>query len=222
MSNDLAKKEKLCDLRERVKQCHACELCEAREHVVFGAGCPDARVMLIGEAPGKNEDACGQPFVGAAGKNLDALLECAGLSREDVYIANVLKCRPPTNRNPRAQEIQACADYLRAQTRIVDPEVIVTLGNFATKFILRTDVGITNLRGCVHMAGKFKVFPVFHPAAALYDRKKNSVLAADFERLGEMLSGARGKGVRDEVASVGAISVNGARDEGANAEGSAR
>ena len=178
---------RLHTLKQQVTTCHACPLHEGRTNVVFGVGNTGAQVMIIGEAPGKNEDAQGEPFVGAAGKYLSELLSYAQLKRENVYIANVLKCRPPDNRNPHVSEIQACADYLREQTRIINPAFIVTLGNFATKFILRTDVGITDLRGHVHTAGKFKVFPVFHPAAALYDRKKKDVLKGDFELLGQLL-----------------------------------
>lgn len=184
-----ADKAYLLSLVEGVaNECCRCELCDGRTHVVFGDGSPDARVLIVGEAPGKNEDLQGKPFVGAAGKYLDELLGIAGLKREDVYIANVLKCRPPGNRNPRPEEIQACADYLREQTRIISPDYIVTLGNFATKFILRTDTGITRLRGTLQRAGRFKVFPVFHPAAAIYDRTKQPVLEDDFAKLGELLA----------------------------------
>ena len=156
--------------------------------MVFGDGNPEARVMFIGEAPGKNEDLQGIPFVGAAGKYLDELLGFAGLKREEVYIANILKCRPPSNRDPRPEEIQLCTPYLREQTRTIDPEVIVTLGNFATKFVLKTDRGITGLHGQLHQAGKFKVFPVFHPAAALYDSSKKVALEDDFTTLGKFLA----------------------------------
>lgn len=149
--------------------------------------------MIIGEAPGKNEDLQGKPFVGAAGKFLDELLEVAGLKREDVFIANVLKCRPPSNRNPKPEEIEACATFLRQQTQTISPDVIVTLGNFATQFILRTGVGITHLRGTVQRAGRFLVLPVFHPAAAIYDRSKRDVLLSDFERVGSL--------VRDRMAT---------------------
>lgn len=171
-----------------VSHCRKCELCGGRTNAVFGDGSPDARVLIVGEAPGKNEDLQGKPFVGAAGKYLDELLGIAGLSRGDVFIANVLKCRPPGNRDPRPEEIQACADYLRGQTRAIDPEYIVTLGNFATKFILRTETGITRLRGRLQRAGRFKVFPVFHPAAAIYDQSKRPVLEDDFAKLGELLA----------------------------------
>jgi len=148
--------------------------------------------MLIGEAPGKNEDLKGEPFVGAAGKFLDELLEHAGLERSEVYIANILKCRPPGNRDPEAVEIETCTPFLREQIRVVSPEVLVTLGNFATRFVLRTDAGITRLRGTVQTAGRFTVLPIFHPAAAIYDRTKRDVLLADFSRLRELLDSAQG------------------------------
>lgn len=183
----------LAEIREEVSTCKACSLCEGRTNVVFGEGNPHARVMIIGEAPGKNEDLQGKPFVGAAGKFLDELLEVAGLKREDVFIANVLKCRPPSNRNPKPEEIEACATFLRQQTQTISPDVIVTLGNFATQFILRTGVGITHLRGTVQRAGRFLVLPVFHPAAAIYDRSKRDVLLSDFERVGSL--------VRDRMAT---------------------
>ncbi len=177
----------LSEIREEVSQCKACSLCEGRTNIVFGEGDPHARVMIIGEAPGKNEDLQGKPFVGAAGKLLDELLAVANLTREEVFIANVLKCRPPSNRNPKPEEIQACANYLREQTQSINPKVIVTLGNFATQFILRTGVGITNLRGTVQRAGRFLVLPVFHPAAAIYDRSKKDVLLTDFAQVGSLV-----------------------------------
>ncbi|MDO5334759.1 MAG: uracil-DNA glycosylase [Coriobacteriia bacterium] len=180
-------------IRAQVTDCRRCELCEGRTNVVFGEGDPHARVLIIGEAPGKNEDLKGRPFVGAAGKFLDELLAHAGLAREEVFIANVLKCRPPSNRNPRSDEIEACAPYLRMQTRSINPDIIVTMGNFATQFILRTGVGITRLRGTWQTAGKFVVFPIFHPAAAIYDRSKRDVLFSDFDRIGQY--------VRDRIAA---------------------
>ena len=183
----------LAEIREEVSTCKACSLCEGRTNVVFGEGNPHARVMIVGEAPGKNEDLQGKPFVGAAGKFLDELLEVAGLKREDVIIANGLKCRPPSNRTPKPEEIEACATFLRQQTQTISPDVIVTLGNFATQFILRTGVGITHLRGTVQRAGRFLVLPVFHPAAAIYDRSKRDVLLSDFERVGSL--------VRDRMAT---------------------
>lgn len=175
-------------LFDQASRCRGCELWEGRTNLVFGVGNPQARVMIVGEAPGKNEDLQGEPFVGAAGKYLNELLGYAGLTREEVYIANVLKCRPPGNRNPRPEEIQACAYFLREQTRTINPSFIVTLGNFATKFILKTETGITRLHGTWQKAGRFNVFPVFHPAAALYDSTKREALMNDFTTLGELLA----------------------------------
>ncbi len=170
-----------------VAACRLCYLCDGRTNTVPGFGNPEARVMLIGEAPGKNEDLQGKPFVGAAGKYLTELLDYAGLTREEVFIGNVLKCRPPSNRNPQPDEISLCAPFLRDQVRAIGPEYIVTMGNFATKFILRTDRGITKLHGRLEQTGRFKVFPVFHPAAAIYDRSKREALEEDFRTLGEFL-----------------------------------
>ena len=177
----------LDELRVQVESCRRCPLCDGRTQTVFGVGNPHARVMFIGEAPGKNEDLQGEPFVGAAGHYLNELLVCAGLRREDVFIANVLKCRPPGNRDPRPEEIQTCTPYLREQTRTIDPEVLVTLGKFSTQFVLKTQVGITRLHGRVQRAGKFLVFPIFHPAAALYDGAKREALENDFVTLGQLL-----------------------------------
>ena len=177
----------LDELRVQVESCRRCPLCDGRTQTVFGVGNPHARVMFIGEAPGKNEDLQGEPFVGAAGHYLNELLGCAGLRREDVFIANVLKCRPPGNRDPRPEEIQTCTPYLREQTRTIDPEVLVTLGKFSTQFVLKTQVGITRLHGRVQRAGKFLVFPIFHPAAALYDGAKREALDNDFVTLGQLL-----------------------------------
>jgi DNA polymerase len=144
--------------------------------------------MFIGEAPGKNEDLKGEPFVGAAGQLLNELLAHAGLAREDVYIANVLKCRPPGNRDPEPIEIETCTPFLREQIRLIDPQILVTLGNFATKFVLKTETGITRLHGCARTAGRFTVLPIFHPAAAIYDRTKRDALFADFDKLRELLA----------------------------------
>jgi DNA polymerase len=158
----------LDELRARALGCTDCGLSKTRTKVVFGSGDPRARLMLVGEAPGKNEDLQGEPFVGAAGKLLDELLDGIGLRRSEVYIANVLKCRPPGNRDPHPDEIESCKGYLREQIRLIDPEVVVTLGNFATKLLLNTEIGITRLRGRVHpwWLGSSLV-PTFHPAAAL-------------------------------------------------------
>ena len=179
----------LDQIRAQAEACRSCPLWEGRTNLVYGVGNRLARVLIVREAPGKNEDLQVEPFVGVAGKKLDALLEIAGLDRaRDVYIANVLKCRPPGNRDPRPEEIQACTPFLREQTRTIDPEFIVTLGNFSTKFILKTQVGITHLHGKLQMAGKFKVFPIYHPAAAIYDRTKQAALEEDFATLGRLIA----------------------------------
>ncbi|MFQ5522454.1 MAG: uracil-DNA glycosylase [Acidimicrobiia bacterium] len=155
-------------LRQRALACTACRLAETRNTVVFGVGDSAARLVFVGEAPGKNEDLQGEPFVGAAGRLLDELLAEIGIQRSEVYIANVLKCRPPGNRDPRPDEIDSCKGFLREQIQLIAPEVVVTLGNFATKLLLRTDVGITRLRGRTYdwWLGS-TLIPTFHPAAAL-------------------------------------------------------
>lgn len=157
----------LAELAEIASTCLRCPLSETRTTVVFGTGSADAEVMFVGEAPGFHEDQQGEPFVGAAGKLLDQLLGEIGLQRDDVYIANVLKCRPPGNRDPKPEEIEECKGYLRRQLELVDPKVVITLGNFATKLLLRRDVGITRLRGQVFPWWNRRLIPTFHPAAAL-------------------------------------------------------
>lgn len=170
-------------LRERIGECQRCPLGETRTTLVFGVGDPSARLMFVGEAPGRNEDLTGEPFVGAAGKLLDELLTSIGLDRSQVYIANVLKCRPPDNRDPQAAEIVTCAPFLGEQIEIIGPTVVATLGNFATRHVLSTDRSISALRGRLFHVGRLSVVPVFHPAAALYDRSKRDVLFDDFKRL---------------------------------------
>ena len=174
-------------LEQQIQNCKKCALKDGRTNVVFGSGNINADIMIIGEAPGKNEDLEGLPFVGKAGKYLDELLALANLKREDVYIANVLKCRPPSNRNPKADEIIACAPYLRQQTAKVNPKIIVTLGNFATRFILKNEEGISLLHGKPVKTGKFIVYPVFHPASTMYDPNKKQALEKDFKHLKTLL-----------------------------------
>jgi DNA polymerase len=159
--------DQLSELARVAGDCTDCVLAATRTNVVFGAGSPTADLMFIGEAPGRNEDLQGVPFVGAAGRLLDSLASAAGIMRDDVYIANVLKCRPPGNRDPRDEEITACKGYLARQIELIDPAVVMTLGNFATKLLLKTTTGITRLRGTAYpWWGRF-VVPTFHPAAAL-------------------------------------------------------
>ncbi|HKZ19565.1 MAG TPA: uracil-DNA glycosylase [Acidimicrobiia bacterium] len=160
--------EALRILEHEALGCIRCRLAETRTQVVFGVGDPSADLMFVGEAPGFNEDQQGEPFVGAAGQLLNRLLSGIGLSREDVYIANVIKCRPPGNRDPLPDEIDSCKGYLRDQISSIDPNVVATLGNFATKLLLRTETGITRLRGRSYpwWQGRLLV-PTYHPAAAL-------------------------------------------------------
>lgn len=177
-------------LRQRAVTCTACRLSETRTNVVFGVGDPEADLMLVGEAPGRNEDLQGEPFVGAAGKLLDELMAGIGVSRAEAYIANVLKCRPPGNRDPLPDEIDCCKGYLREQIRLIRPRVVVTLGNFSTKLLLRTETGITRLRGQVFewWLGA-RLIPTFHPAAALRggDRVR-AQMVEDFELVRETLA----------------------------------
>jgi uracil-DNA glycosylase len=173
----------LDELRQYMLDCRRCELGSSCTNLVFGVGDPHADLMFIGEAPGEKEDLVGEPFVGAAGKLLDELLASIGLTRKQVYIANVLKCRPPGNRNPLPSEIEECAPFLSEQIRLIDPKVIATLGNFATKFVLHTDRGITQLRGKLYRVDGRQVVPIFHPAAALYTPAKRETLFEDFRRL---------------------------------------
>lgn len=173
----------------QAEACTACILSETRSNVVFGAGRADARVMFVGEAPGKSEDEQGVPFVGRAGQLLTSLLEEIGLTRDDAYIANVLKCRPPGNRDPRQEEIDACKGFLRTQVELIDPQVVMTLGNFATKLLLRTDTGITRLRGLVYPWWRGMLIPTFHPAAVLRDPRRMPEIREDFELARQVLVG---------------------------------
>ena len=148
--------------------CVRCRLSQSRTQVVFGVGNSDADVMFVGEGPGYHEDRQGEPFVGAAGQLLTRLLAEIGLQREDVYIANVVKCRPPGNRDPLPDEIESCRPYLEAQIEEIDPRLIVTLGNFATRVLLDRPVSISRVRGQRVDIGRRSVIPTFHPAAVLH------------------------------------------------------
>lgn len=176
------------EIRAVMGDCRLCELCQTRTNIVFGVGNPHARVMFVGEAPGRNEDLQGEPFVGRAGENLNGILSLARLTRDEIYIANVLKCRPPGNRNPKPDEVLACSPFLREQIRSIWPDVIVTLGNPATHFVLKTETGITRLRGRFHQTGHFTVMPTFHPAAALRNPAWQELLEEDFRMLGDWLA----------------------------------
>lgn len=170
-------------LREHIGDCRRCPLAATRTTLVFGVGDPHARLMFIGEAPGKNEDLKGEPFVGAAGKLLDELLESIGIDRSQVYIANMVKCRPPGNRDPEALEIETCSPFLARQIELIDPVVIATLGRFSTHWVLQNDAPISAVHGRLFRVGGRRVVPIFHPAAALYDGSKRAVLFEDFRKL---------------------------------------
>ena len=174
-----------------VAGCERCALAAGRTQVVFGSGSPDADLMFVGEAPGFHEDKQGVPFVGAAGKLLSKLLAGIGLTRDDVYVGNVLKCRPPGNRDPLPEEIQACEGHLFKQIELIQPKVVATLGNFATKLLSGKPTGITRVHGQeqeVTLGGRtVLLYPLFHPAAALYTPRTLDVLEADFARLPDLL-----------------------------------
>ena len=176
---------------DQVAGCTRCALAETRTQVVFGAGSPTAELMFVGEAPGFHEDKNGIPFVGAAGKLLSKLLDGIGLSRDDVYICNTVKCRPPGNRNPLPEELEACETHLFRQIEIIQPRLVATLGNFATKLLSGKPAGITQVHGReqqVVLGGRpVTLYPIFHPAAALYTPRMLQVLEEDFRRIPELL-----------------------------------
>jgi uracil-DNA glycosylase family 4 len=187
------RREALKALLAQTRACTRCaELAATRRTVVFGAGNADADLMFVGEAPGASEDEQGLPFVGAAGKLLEKLLGEIGLMRTDVFIANTLKCRPPGNRDPQPVEIENCREYLYRQVELIEPRVICTLGNFATKLLREDPTGITRLHGRPEVlpVGRraVRLYPIFHPAAALYTPRMLETLREDFGRLPELLA----------------------------------
>jgi uracil-DNA glycosylase len=186
-----ARASALREYGEATAGCTRCALARGRTQVVFGAGHPDADLMFVGEAPGFHEDKQGVPFVGQAGKLLEKLLAGIGLERSDVYIANVLKCRPPGNRDPQPDEIEACESHLFRQIELIQPTLVATLGNFATKLLSGKPTGITRVHGLeqeVTLGGnRVTLYPLFHPAAALYTPSMQKVLEQDFSRIPELL-----------------------------------
>lgn len=181
------KRERLKEFYLKIKDCRSCDLWKTKNKFVFGSGSAEAEILFIGEAPGKNEDLQGRPFVGRAGKILDQLLASIGLTRNQVFIANVLKCRPPGNRDPRSEEVEACKGYLYRQIEIIDPRVICTLGKHSTQLILNTKKGITGLRGHIYRVDSRLVLPINHPAAVLYSPAKYGILEKDFNKIKELL-----------------------------------
>ena len=193
MGTAAERREELKAVWEQARTCTRCQqLASTRQTVVFGSGNADADLMFVGEAPGANEDKQGLPFVGQAGRLLDTLLEEIGLTRGDVFVANVLKCRPPGNRDPLPQEIDACQDYLFRQLELIEPRVVCTLGNFSTKLLRGEPTGITRLHGReeVRRLGprRVRLYPIYHPAAALYTPKMLEILREDFHRLPGLLA----------------------------------
>ncbi len=187
------RREALKEVLAQARSCVRCsELAATRKTVVFGAGNADAELMFVGEAPGASEDEQGLPFVGRAGKLLDTLLGEIGMQRADVFVANVLKCRPPGNRDPLPVEIENCQDYLLRQVELIRPTVICTLGNFSTKLLRGEPTGITRLHGQpeVRVLGvrAVRLYPVYHPAAALYTPRMLETLREDFARLPQLLA----------------------------------
>jgi len=200
MASEGRKEEEMKALIEEIASCTRCPLHATRKNPVPGEGSLDAPLMLIGEAPGRWEDEKGRPFVGAAGKLLDSLLASIGLKREEVFIANVLKCRPPGNRDPRPDEIEACTPFLDRQIRIIRPKVIATLGRHSTSYIF-SKAGlafkrISDVRGSVLKARvlgiEVWIVPTYHPASALYNPGVKDILRSDFETIGRVVRGALG------------------------------
>lgn len=177
--------EDLNELKEIVKKCNKCNLCKGRTNTVFADGSENAKIMFIGEGPGADEDREGVPFVGKAGKLMNQAFIGLGISRENIYIANIVKCRPPNNRTPLKEEVMACLDYLRNQVLVLQPKIVVLLGNTALKNILGDEYGITASRGKWIEKKGIKYMPTFHPAALLRDESKKIDFWKDLELVKE-------------------------------------
>ena len=187
--NDLKTREPLYtglnleNLKMEALDCHKCQLDQSRTHVVFGIGNQKADLMFVGEAPGAEEDQIGKPFVGRAGQLLTKIIQSIGLTRDDVYIANVLKCRPPSNRNPKLNEIEQCEPYLLRQIELIKPKVICALGTFAAQILLRTDERISKLRGDFYSYHGTKVMPTYHPAYLLRNPENKRQVWEDIQKV---------------------------------------
>lgn len=187
MPEFLEKREALKNFFYEIKDCTDCRLAKSRTNFVFGSGSANAEIMFVGEAPGRNEDLQGKPFVGRAGKILDELLSLIDLKRKEVFIANVLKCKPPQNRDPVPDEINICKNHLFRQIQIIKPSAICTLGRYSTQLLLNTDKSITGLRGRIFKTDFGYIMPINHPAAVLYTPSRINVLKDDFLRLKELI-----------------------------------
>ena len=180
----------LDELRAAIGDCQRCKLCAGRTHIVFGVGNPQARLMFVGEGPGRDEDIQGEPFVGRAGQLLtDIITKGIGIKREDVYICNVVKCRPPENRNPEPDEVAACAPFLKKQIDLVRPEIIIGLGKFAVQTLLKSTVPISKLRGNWHSYHGIKLMPTFHPAYLLRNPADKKLVWEDIKKVIKEMQG---------------------------------
>ena len=179
--------ETLEELKNSIKNCNKCKLCKGRNNIVFGVGNENADIMFIGEGPGADEDAQGIPFVGKAGQLMNKAFEGLGIKREEVYIANIVKCRPPQNRNPEKDEVESCINYLRNQVMIIKPKIIVLLGNVALKSVLGEEYGITRARGNWIEKKGIWYMPTFHPAALLRDESKKIDFCNDLKKVKEKI-----------------------------------
>jgi DNA polymerase len=182
-----AGRETLADIRDDLGDCRRCKLCGSRKTIVFGVGSPKARVLFVGEAPGRDEDIQGEPFVGEAGRLLTKMIEAMKFQREDVYICNVLKCRPPGNRNPEPDEIAACSPFLRRQVEAIAPQVIVALGTFAAQTLIDTREPISRLRGRFHDYFGTPLMPTFHPSFLLRSPEKKREAWSDLQQVMKLL-----------------------------------
>lgn len=178
----------LDEIREKLGDCKRCKLYRTRNKLVFGEGNPDAKLMLIGEGPGYEEDIQGKPFVGKAGQLLTKILQAINLKREEVYITNIIKCRPPQNRNPESEEIESCYPFLLEQINAIQPKIICTLGTFAVQTLLKTDVKITSLRGKLFEFAGIKVIPTYHPAYLLRNPEKKRDVWDDIKKVANELA----------------------------------
>ena len=180
------KTAKLQKIKEKCEKCQGCPLFETRTKLVFGRGNVDADILFVGEAPGEKEDLSGEPFVGAAGKLLDKFLVAVGLTENDYYIANIIKCRPPKNRDPKPEEEDACLDFLREQVAVIKPKMIVCLGRISAKRIIKPDFKITEEHGVWFKRGDTLLTAVYHPAAVLRDPRRKADMLSDFEKIAEI------------------------------------
>jgi uracil-DNA glycosylase family 4 len=215
-----SRRDRLVDLYREAAECTRCPLAETRTKVVFGSGSADADLMFVGEAPGAEEDRQGLPFVGRAGALLTELLGDVGLSRDEVWICNVLKCRPPGNRDPQPLEVESCSPYLERQIQLIEPRVVATLGNFATRLLTGARTPISRVRGTpqVHTLAGRPVFlmPLFHPAAALRTPSLVETLREDMARLPDLLREPLPEGAARESATAAAIAGTAPADSDAD------